>query len=232
MKQILLLFFSVSLLFSCNDSRQEMDSLMAENERLKQDISDLNSKLDSILIQKKEEESITSVNLSSHENPTTNVNLSQEKVKQEFSRSVRVKEIGLEVMTEDLGFMDWFKAKKACEALGDGWRLPTTIEFKKIYEHKDRIGGLLEAGEYWTSKEYVIRTTQFGNWDDGWYFMMSEGNSSHFDKNNLCFVRAVRTFTSDEALSDLKKAKEKLDLGLITQEEYEKIKSELASFIK
>jgi hypothetical protein len=54
-----------------------MDSLMAENERLKQDISDLNTKMDSILIQKKEEESITSVNLSSHDDPTTNVNLSQ-----------------------------------------------------------------------------------------------------------------------------------------------------------
>ena len=38
--------------------------------------------------------------------------------------------------------------------------------------------------------------------------------------------------TSDEALSELKKAKDKLDLGLITQEEYEKIKAELTPFIK
>jgi hypothetical protein len=37
--------------------------------------------------------------------------------------------------------------------------------------------------------------------------------------------------TSDEALSELKKAKDKLDLGLITEEEYEKIKSELIKYI-
>jgi hypothetical protein len=38
--------------------------------------------------------------------------------------------------------------------------------------------------------------------------------------------------TSDEALAELKKAKDKLDLGLITQEEYEKKKAELTPFIK
>ncbi len=38
--------------------------------------------------------------------------------------------------------------------------------------------------------------------------------------------------TSDEALAELKKAKDKLDLGLITQEEYEKIKADLVKYIK
>ena len=38
--------------------------------------------------------------------------------------------------------------------------------------------------------------------------------------------------TSDEALAELKKAKDKLDLGLITQDEYDKIKAELTPFIK
>jgi hypothetical protein len=38
--------------------------------------------------------------------------------------------------------------------------------------------------------------------------------------------------TSDEALAELKKAKDKLDLGLITQEEYDKLKAELSKFIK
>lgn len=37
--------------------------------------------------------------------------------------------------------------------------------------------------------------------------------------------------TSDEALAELKKAKDKLDLGLITEEEYEKIKAELSKYI-
>jgi hypothetical protein len=38
--------------------------------------------------------------------------------------------------------------------------------------------------------------------------------------------------TSDEALEALKKAKDKLELGLINQEEYEKIKQELTPYIK
>jgi len=38
--------------------------------------------------------------------------------------------------------------------------------------------------------------------------------------------------TSDEALSELKKAKDKLDLGLITQEQFDKLKAELSPFIK
>ncbi len=38
--------------------------------------------------------------------------------------------------------------------------------------------------------------------------------------------------TSDEALTELKKAKDKLDLGIITQEEYDLKKAELTPFIK
>lgn len=39
-------------------------------------------------------------------------------------------------------------------------------------------------------------------------------------------------YTSDEALSALKKAKDKLDLGIITQHEYDSIKVELVKYIK
>lgn len=38
--------------------------------------------------------------------------------------------------------------------------------------------------------------------------------------------------TSDEALTELKKAKDKLDLGLITQEEFDRAKAELSKYIK
>jgi hypothetical protein len=38
--------------------------------------------------------------------------------------------------------------------------------------------------------------------------------------------------TGEEVLEELKKAKDKLDLGLITQHEYDKIKTELTPFIK
>ena len=40
------------------------------------------------------------------------------------------------------------------------------------------------------------------------------------------------SMTSDEVLTELKKAKEKLDLELITQEEYDELKTELMKYIK
>jgi len=39
-------------------------------------------------------------------------------------------------------------------------------------------------------------------------------------------------YTSEKALEELKMAKDKLDLGLITQEEFDRIKAELAPYIK
>ncbi len=51
---------------------------------------------------------------------------------------------------------------------------------------------------------------------------------------NAISVGEVKGFgkTSDEALIELKKAKDKLDLGLINQEEFEKLKIELSKYIK
>jgi len=39
-------------------------------------------------------------------------------------------------------------------------------------------------------------------------------------------------YTSNQALEELKRAKDKLDLGLITQEEFDQIKAELSQYIK
>ena len=51
---------------------------------------------------------------------------------------------------------------------------------------------------------------------------------------NALAVGEVKGFglSSDDALDQLKKAKDKLDLGLISQEEFDKLKSELAKYIK
>lgn len=51
---------------------------------------------------------------------------------------------------------------------------------------------------------------------------------------NAISVGEVKSYgmTSDEALAELKKAKDKLDLELITQEEYDKIKADLMKYIK
>lgn len=42
----------------------------------------------------------------------------------------------------------------------------------------------------------------------------------------------TNSYTSDEAITELKRFKDKLDLGLITQEDYNKKKDELIKFIK
>jgi hypothetical protein len=51
---------------------------------------------------------------------------------------------------------------------------------------------------------------------------------------NALSVGEVKGFglSSDDALEQLKKAKDKLDLGLITQEEFDKLKAELSKYIK
>ena len=51
---------------------------------------------------------------------------------------------------------------------------------------------------------------------------------------NALSTREVKGYgkTSDEALTELKKAKDKLDLGLITQEQFEALKAELSKYIK
>lgn len=48
--------------------------------------------------------------------------------------------------------MTWDEAVKACEALGDGWRLPNKEELAWMYEHKDEIGGFGE-GWFWSSSQ-------------------------------------------------------------------------------
>lgn len=54
------------------------------------------------------------------------------------------------------------------------------------------------------------------------------------DIENAIAAGEIKSFimTSDEALSELKKCKDKLDIGLITQEKYDSIKAVLVKFIK
>ncbi len=40
----------------------------------------------------------------------------------------------VEVASSDLGSLDWISAKKACAALGSGWRLPTKEELQVMYK--------------------------------------------------------------------------------------------------
>lgn len=68
-----------------------------------------------------------------------------------FAQST-VKIGNLEVMTKDLGKMNWNDAKKACADLGGGWRIPTKEEGKILVENKKKIGGW-DGSYYWSSTE-------------------------------------------------------------------------------
>jgi len=108
---------------------------------------------------------------------------------QGVSQSVKLQEIKLEVMTEDLGkrLMGWDEAKKACDSLGGGWRLPTINELEKINKFKDKIGEFQKKDGYWSS------TPNGPNARFTWDF--SYGNGRSFDKLVYYgqYVRAVRT---------------------------------------
>tara|TARA_R110000744_G_scaffold132655_1_gene240881 strand:- start:145 stop:531 length:387 start_codon:yes stop_codon:yes gene_type:complete len=92
--------------------------------------------------------------------------------------------ISFEVYPDDLGQMDWDKAKKACADLGDGWRLPTRLELLLMYNQEDH-GGFAN-NFYWSS-------TEFDNLN-AWVQSFSFGYQGDYLKSNgFFYVRAVRT---------------------------------------
>ena len=89
----------------------------------------------------------------------------------------------------------------------------TTAELKKIH-----VLGTSRAG--WKISFQTKGQTGLANY----FFFIEDATASGEIKS--------KTMTSDEALAALKKAKDKLDLDLINQEEYNKIKAELRQYIK
>jgi len=96
----------------------------------------------------------------------------------------------LEVAQNDFpNKMSWKNAKKACEDLGDGWRLPTKDELNLMYINRVAIGGFANY-YYWSS-------TEIDNYY-ACYFNFTNGLANKFlpHKTNTYYVRAVRDATS------------------------------------
>ena len=94
----------------------------------------------------------------------------------------------LEVANQDLDEMNWEQAKRACNDLGDGWRLPTEIELEAMHEqlHKKGKGNFNTDGYYWSISG--------GSGSYAWYFDFNYGGAyNEFDlKYHPLSVRAVR----------------------------------------
>jgi len=89
----------------------------------------------------------------------------------------------LQVAQTDLpNQMNWADAKKACEGLGEGWRLPTKDELNSMYINRNEIGGFT-SGAYWSSSEIP---------PFGWIQYFNYGGRIQEPKINKCYVRAVR----------------------------------------
>ena len=97
--------------------------------------------------------------------------------------SIKIRE--LEIMTEDLGRMNWGDAKKSCADLGEGWRLPTKKELEVLFENKNKIGGFTNAS-YWSSSE---SGTVFA-----WIQDFNNGSQGHRYETSRNYIRAVRGF--------------------------------------
>jgi hypothetical protein len=91
-----------------------------------------------------------------------------------------------EVYPKDLGEHKWEDAKKLCEDLGDGWRLPTREELHIMWLHRDYITGFA-AAFYWSSSEY--------NSFAAWYQYFDDGLQYYSYKVNTYYVRAVRALS-------------------------------------
>ena len=93
----------------------------------------------------------------------------------------------IEVYPKNLdGAYSWNDAIAACEALGDGWHLPTKEELNLLFSNKEKIDGFKE-GAYWSCSEYS--TT--GAWAQYWY-SGNPGYQDGYSKTAAYYVRAVR----------------------------------------
>lgn len=95
----------------------------------------------------------------------------------------------LEIYKEDLVEMNWADSKKACINLGSGWRLPTKVELKQMYEILHQNGkGNFKSAFYWSSTEGNDL-----NYAWGFYFLSGYADYTFGNKQSKGYIRAVRT---------------------------------------
>jgi len=87
--------------------------------------------------------------------------------------------------------MNWDDAKKQCENLGSGWRLPTKDELNNMFNNKEKISGF-SISFYWSSSEKLDLYGKSVAWGQNFF---GNGDANDGGKNYPQSVRAVRTRT-------------------------------------
>ena len=85
---------------------------------------------------------------------------------------------------------DWATASLNCQAIGEGWRLPTIYEIEHLYENS-ALFNFANYGywTYWTGEEI--------NSQQAYGFSGDEGLLVEASKNDRFYVRAVRTIENE-----------------------------------
>ena len=94
--------------------------------------------------------------------------------------------------------INWTEAKKVCDTLGEGWRLPSKDELNILFDI-NKVNDILCLGwkRYWTHSEGISRTMKSGMWTQETVF----GDQNTYSKLKLVRVRAVRDSEPKELLA-------------------------------
>ena len=128
--------------------------------------------------------------------------------------------------------IDMVDAKKACEKLGEGWRLPTIEDLNLIYQNRDKIGGF-------ETDRFYLSSTDAPPFENGkidyskkaWQMRFRDGLQRPWDKDNSGYfkVRPIWPSTSYFESDSLRKALKRVsDSLMIVEKEFleEKIRKE------
>lgn len=159
-----------------------------------------------------------------------------------FSQQVEVSD--LEAGTITGGKFESYLSKdgtiyKVGEFLDIGLPSGTNGRFVLI-QQIDIAGNILVVGSNAINTHCEIKKIRvIGNKRQGYKVQLQTKGTSSIDNYFFNLEDAIvageiksKGMTSDQAMKELKTAKDKLDLGLITQAEYDKVKAELIKYIK
>ena len=159
---------------------------------------------------------------------------------QSFAQTLNYKDIGVEKPKGQ--FNEYISKDGSVYKEGDTITVGKgsgTNGFFTFIQVMTNMGGAYMLEPKGTNTKTIIKSVVVnGNKREGWkvWFVTKagQGNKYLFPFEDAVASGEIKSFgmTSDEALTELKKLKDKLDLGLITQDEFAKKRAELSKYIK